>query len=54
MPFKPDSDLDLNIKDIDNFLIFPTVISTPRYNKRFMSYDFLNLTRLLKFWGDQI
>jgi hypothetical protein len=54
VPFKLESDLEINIKDIDNFLIFPTVISTPRYDKWFRSYDFLKLTRLLRFWADQI
>jgi hypothetical protein len=54
MPFHPDSDLDLNRKDIENFLILKMVISTPRYDKRFRSYDFLKLTGLLRFWADQI
>jgi hypothetical protein len=54
MPFQPESDLDLNRKDIENFLILPTVIRTPRYDKRFRSYDFLKVTRLLRFWADQI
>jgi hypothetical protein len=54
MPFQQESDLELNRKDIDNFLIFPMVISTPRYDKQFRSYDFLKLTRQLRFWADQI
>jgi hypothetical protein len=29
MPMQPESDLDLNIKDIEKFLIFVTVICTP-------------------------
>jgi hypothetical protein len=49
MPFQPESDLELNIKDLENFPIFPMVISTPRYDKRFRSYDFLKLTGLLRF-----
>jgi hypothetical protein len=49
MPFQPKSDLAFNRTDIENFLIFPTVISTPRYDKRFRSYDFLKLTWLLEF-----
>jgi hypothetical protein len=40
MPFPPESDLDLNRKDIENFLILRTVISTPRYDKQFWRYDF--------------
>jgi hypothetical protein len=54
MSFQPESDLELNRKDIDNYLIFPTVISTLRYDKRFRSYNFLKLTGLLRFWADQI
>jgi hypothetical protein len=54
MPFQPESELELNRKDLENFLICPMVISTPRYDKRFESYDFLNLNGLLKFWADQI
>jgi hypothetical protein len=53
MPLQPESDLDLNRKDIDKFLIFPTVICTPRYDKRFRSYDFLKLTGLLKLRSGQ-
>jgi hypothetical protein len=40
MPFQLESDVDLNRKDIENFLILPMVISTPRYGKQFRSYDF--------------
>jgi hypothetical protein len=54
MPFPPESGLGLNIKYIENFLIFPMVISTPRYDKQFRSYDFLKLTGLLRFYADQI
>jgi hypothetical protein len=49
MPFQPESDLEVNIKDLENFPIFPTVISTPRYDKGVRSYDFLKLIRLLRF-----
>jgi hypothetical protein len=35
--------LGINIKDVDKFLSFPTVIYTPCYDKRFKSYDFLNM-----------
>jgi hypothetical protein len=37
MPIGPESDFEFNRKDIENFLIFPTVISTPRCDKRFRS-----------------
>jgi hypothetical protein len=53
-PFQPESGLKLNLKDLENFLIFPTVIKKPRYDKRFESYDFLKSAGLLKFWADQI
>jgi hypothetical protein len=53
MPLQPESDLELNINDIERLLIFPTIICTPRYNKQFSSYDFLKLTRLLKFCPGQ-
>jgi hypothetical protein len=54
MPFQPESELELNIKDLENLSIDPTVISTPRYDKWFESYDFLKSAGLLKFWADQI
>jgi hypothetical protein len=54
MSFQLEYEIELNQKDLENFLIFPTVISTPRYNKRFESYDFLKSVGLLKFWADQI
>jgi hypothetical protein len=54
MPFQPESDVELNIKDIENFLIFTMVISTPRYDKRFRSYDLLKLIGLLNLCADQI
>jgi hypothetical protein len=54
MPFQLESDLELNREDIEKFFIIPMVISTPRYDKRFRSYDFLKLTGLLKFCPDQI
>jgi hypothetical protein len=54
MPFHRKSDLAFNITDIENFLIFPTVISTPRYDKRFRSYNFLKLIGLLEFCPGQI
>jgi hypothetical protein len=53
MPLQPESDLELNIKDIEKFLIFPTVIYKLQYNKRFRSYDFLKLTGLLKLHSGQ-
>jgi hypothetical protein len=53
MPFQLESDLELNRKDLENFPIFPMVIITPQYDKRFRSYDFLKLTGLLRFWADQ-
>jgi hypothetical protein len=49
MLFQPESDLELNRKYIENFLIFLTVISTSQYDKRFRSYDFLKLTGLIRF-----
>jgi hypothetical protein len=54
MPFQPEPEMELNRKDLENFPIYPTVISTPRYDKRFESYDFLKSDGLLKFWADQI
>jgi hypothetical protein len=54
MPFRPESELVLNRKDLEDLSISPTVISTHRYDKRFESYDFLKLAGLLKFWADQI
>jgi hypothetical protein len=45
MPMYPESDLDLNRKDIDKFLIFPTVINTHWYNKQSKSYEFLNINQ---------
>jgi hypothetical protein len=48
-----ESDQDLNTIVIEYFLIFPTVTCTPRYDKRFRSYDFLKLTGLLKFCPTQ-
>jgi hypothetical protein len=54
MPFQPESELELKLKDLENLSIYPTVISTPRYDKWFESYDFLKSARLLKFWTDQI
>jgi hypothetical protein len=53
MPLYPESDLDLNKTDIDKFLIFLTVICTPRYDKWLRIYDFLNLTGPLKFYIGQ-
>jgi hypothetical protein len=44
MPLWPESDFEFNRKDIEIFLIYPTVIITPQCNKRFRSYNFLNLT----------
>jgi hypothetical protein len=54
MPFQPESEMELNRKDLENFCISPTVISTPRYDKRFESYNLLKSAGLLKFWADQI
>jgi hypothetical protein len=54
MPMQPEYDLDLNIKVIEKFLIFPTVICTPPYNKWFRSNAILKSTRLLNFWAGQI
>jgi hypothetical protein len=54
MPLQPESELELNRKDLENFLVFSMVISTPRYDKRFESYDFLKLAGQLRFWADQI
>jgi hypothetical protein len=48
MPLQPESDPELNIKNIEKFLIFLIVICTLQYNKRSRSYDFLKLTELLK------
>jgi hypothetical protein len=52
MPFQPESEMELNRKDLENFPISLTVIGTPRYDKRFESYDFLKSNGLLKFWAD--
>jgi hypothetical protein len=54
MPFQPESGLELNRKGLEKFPISPTVISTPWYDKRFESYDFLKSAGLSKFWADQI
>jgi hypothetical protein len=54
MPFKPESEMELNRRDLEIFSISPTVIGTPRYDKRLESYNFLKSDRLLKFWADQI
>jgi hypothetical protein len=54
MLFKSESDLDINRKDLQNFPVFLTVISTHRYDKQFRSYYYLKLTGLLRFWADQI
>jgi hypothetical protein len=40
MPFQLEYEMELNRKDLENFSVSPTVISTPRYDKRFESYDF--------------
>ncbi len=45
MPLQPESDLELNIKDIEKFLIFPTVTHNPWYEKRSKSYEFLNISQ---------
>jgi hypothetical protein len=54
MPFQPESEMELNIKDLENFPISPTVISKPLYDKWFESYGFLKSAGLPKFWVDQI
>jgi hypothetical protein len=54
MPLQPESELELNRKDLENLPISPTVISTPRYDKRFESYDFSKSLGLLNFWAGQI
>jgi hypothetical protein len=46
--------MELKRRDLENFPISPTVIGTPRYDKRLESYNFLKSDRLLKFWADQI
>jgi hypothetical protein len=51
MPFQPESDLELNRKDIENFLLFPTVIITPRYDQRFRSHDFFEVDRAAEILG---
>jgi hypothetical protein len=53
MPLQQESDLELDRKDIENLLILPMVICTPRYDKQFRSCDFLKSTRLLKFCPGQ-
>jgi hypothetical protein len=40
--------MELNIKDLENFPMSPTFISTPQYDKRFESYNFLKPAGLLK------
>jgi hypothetical protein len=47
MHLHPESDLELNRKDIETFLRFPTVICIP-HEKWFRSYEFWKSTRLLK------
>jgi hypothetical protein len=42
-------DQELNTGVIEYFMLFPTVICAPRYDKRFRSYAILRLARLLKF-----
>jgi hypothetical protein len=42
-----------NIKVMEDFLSFLTVIFTPWYDQRFRRYDFLELTGLLKFCSGQ-
>jgi hypothetical protein len=44
----------LNSKLLANFICLPTVIYTPSYNRRFVSYDFWKMTRSLKFCSEQI
>jgi hypothetical protein len=54
MPFQPESGLEIDKKDLENFPISPMVISTPLHDKQLESYDFLKSDGLLKFWADQI
>jgi hypothetical protein len=53
MPLLPEYDLELNIKDINMFLIFPMVICTPWYDKWFRSYGILMSTGLRKLYPGQ-
>jgi hypothetical protein len=53
MPLQLEYDLELNWKDIEKFLIFPTVICAPLYDNLFRSCDFLKSTELLKFCPGQ-
>jgi hypothetical protein len=46
--------LEPNTGVVEHFLIFPTVIFMPWYNKLFGSYDFWKSTRLLKFCSEHI
>jgi hypothetical protein len=53
MHLLPECGLELNRKDIEKFLIFPMVICTPSYDKRFRSYGFLMSTGLQKLYPGQ-
>jgi predicted RNA methylase len=53
MPLRPESDFEINIKDIEKVLRFPMVIHTPPYGKQFRSNDFSKLAVLLKFFSEQ-
>jgi hypothetical protein len=41
------SDLEPDTRVVEHFLIFPTVIYTPRYDKRSKSYEFLNISQAI-------
>jgi hypothetical protein len=43
--------MELNIQDIEKFLIFPTVICTPQYDNRFRSYNVLNIDQAAEISG---
>jgi hypothetical protein len=47
-------DQDPNTIIIEYSFLFPTVIYTPWYHPRFMSYAVLKSAVLLKFWAEQI
>jgi hypothetical protein len=54
MPLRSEYNMEINIKDVERFLFFPSVICTPRYDWWFRSYVILKLAGLLKFRSGQV
>jgi hypothetical protein len=48
MSFQPEYDSELNTKDLENFLSFPTDINTHSGNQRFKSYDLWKLSDAIR------